>query len=68
MSEAIIREGLPTGVGYLTDRLHVPFVGDLAEVVTTYLISLAYEDKAGDEIVAEEEAALEEALSEAAAK
>ena len=68
MSETIIREGLPTGVSYIADKLPVPFVGKLAKAVTTYLIALAYEDKPGDEITAEEEAVLEEALSEAVAK
>lgn len=66
MSEVLIREGLPTGVGFLVSILpinKIPHAESLAKEATIYLISKAYGDEPGNEIEAEEEALLE-AVSE----
>ena len=56
MSEVIIREGLPTGVGFITDLLPTgPISGDIAREAAYYLISVAYGDDSGEEIEEEEE-------------
>ena len=63
MSEVIIREGLPTGVGFITDILPTgPISGDIAKEATYYLLAIAYEDDSGEEIEIQEEALLEEAI------
>ena len=62
MSEVLIREGLPTGVGFLVSILpinKIPHAESLAKEATIYLISKAYGDEPGNEIEAEEEALLE---------
>ena len=60
MSEVLIRNGLPTGVGYLVSLLPiaVPNADKMAKQATYYLISKAYGDGPGEEIEAEEEAML----------
>ena len=64
MSEVLIKEGLPTGVGFIISIL--PFnTGNadwFAKQATYYLISLAYNDKPGDEIESEEESVFEDVL------
>jgi hypothetical protein len=63
MSEVLIREGLPTGVGFLVSILpinKIPHAESLAKEATIYLISKAYGDEPGNEIEAEEEALLED--------
>ena len=62
MSEMLIREGLPTGVGFIVAMLPIkaPYAESLAKDATYYLISVAYGDKSGEEIEAEEEALLAE--------
>ena len=42
MSRIIIRDGLPTGVGYLAGRLPIPGAGYIAKEVTELLIQAAY--------------------------
>ena len=57
MSEVLIREGLPAGVGYLVSVLpigKIPQAESMAKEATYYLISKAYGDKSGEEIEAEE--------------
>ena len=68
MSEVLIREGLPAGVGLLVSVLpigQIPYAEVMAKEATYYLIAKAYGDKPGDEIEAEEEYLLEEAETEA---
>ena len=62
MSEILIREGLPSGVGFVVALLpiHVPHADTLAKEATYYLISVAYGDESGKEIEAEEELLLAE--------
>ena len=64
MSEVLIKEGLPTGVGFIISAL--PFVpggtGWYAKQAAYYLIALAYGDKPGDEIEVEEESMFERVL------
>ncbi len=62
MSEVLIREGLPTGVGFLITLLpiNIPHADSMAKEVTYYLISLAYGDNSGAEIEKEEETLLEQ--------
>ena len=61
MSEVIIREGLPTGIGFITDLLPTgPINGDISKEVTYYLISVAYGDDSGEVIEEDEEMLLEE--------
>ena len=63
MSEVLIREGLPTGVGFLVSILpinKIPHAESLAKEATICLISKAYGDEPGNEIEAEEEALLED--------
>ena len=43
MSEIIIREGVPCGVGFLADKLPLPGLGHLAKQATFYLIAKAYD-------------------------
>ena len=65
LSEVLIREGLPAGVGFLVSLLPVskiPNAESMAKKVTYYLIAKAYEDKSGDEIQAEEDALIEETI------
>ena len=66
MSEVIIKEGLPSGVGFIVKLLpiKVPNADKMAKEATYYLISVAYGDKSGEEIEAEEDALLEEVLEE----
>ena len=67
MSEVLIREGLPTGVGFLVSILpinKIPHAESMAKEATYYLISKAYGDEPGDEIEAEEESLLEEAITD----
>lgn len=63
MSEVLIKEGLPTGVGFIVSLL--PFSAGhadwIAKQATYYLIALAYGDKPGDEIESEEDRLLEKA-------
>ena len=61
MSEVLIREGLPTGVGFIAALLPIkaPHAESLARDATYYLISIAYGDKSGEEIEAEEELLLD---------
>lgn len=56
MSEIIIREGLPTGVGFVVSvlPLKIPHADSLAKDATVYLIAIAYGDKDGEKIEAEE--------------
>ena len=63
MSEVLIREGLPTGVGFIVSRLPimVPHADKLARDATLYLISVAYGDKSGEEIEKEEDMVMEDA-------
>lgn len=63
MSEVIIKEGLPTGVGFIVKLLplEIPHADFIAKQATAYLISKAYGDKNGAEIEAEEKQLLEEA-------
>lgn len=42
MSEMIIRKGLPTGVGFIADRLPIPGAGSVAKEVTALIITAAY--------------------------
>ena len=67
MSEVIIKEGLPSGVGFIVKLLplKIPHADFFAKEATAYLISKAYGDKSGDEIEAEEEQLMEEELEEA---
>ena len=62
ISEVLIKEGLPTGVGFIISIL--PFSTGhadwIAKQATYYLIALAYNDKPGVEIESEEEQLLEE--------
>lgn len=62
MSEVLIRNGLPAGVGFVVELLPIPVpnAGSMAKEATYYLISKAYGDEPGDKIEAEEEALLEE--------
>lgn len=62
MSEILIREGLPAGVAFLVRLLpiNIPYAETMAKEIAYYLISLAYEDKPGDEIESEEETILKE--------
>lgn len=66
MSEVLIREGLPSGVGFMISLLPIggPHTELLAKEATMYLISVAYGDKSGDEIEAEEELMMEELMDE----
>ncbi|MBQ8305359.1 MAG: hypothetical protein IJX90_03980 [Blautia sp.] len=57
MSEVLIREGLPTGVGFVVNRLF-PEASGMAKDAVYYFIAVAYGDKSGDEIQQEEEALL----------
>ena len=56
MSDVIIREGLPLGVGIAVRMLpfYLPHADEIAKEAVTYLISLAFEDRPGEEIEAEE--------------
>ena len=56
MSDMIIKEGLPTGVGFVVGLFDgsLPISKEVAKQVTYYLISKAYEDKDGAEIESEE--------------
>ena len=64
MSEMLIKEGLPAGVGFIVKLLVGNMstesagkqIGNIAKEVTYYLISQAYGDKSGEEIESEEEA------------
>ena len=64
MSEVLIKEGLPTGVGFIISIL--PFSTGhadwFAKQATYYLISLAYNDRPGDEIESEEKRLFENVL------
>ena len=65
MSEVIIKEGLPTGVGFIvavTPLKKIPHADFIAKEATAYLIAKAYGDKSGDEIEAEEELLMEETI------
>ena len=68
MSEVLIKEGLPTGVGFVVSLLpiKIPHADSIAKEATYYLISIAYGDKSGEEIEAEEEMLLDEVLEEEA--
>lgn len=51
MSEVLIRNGLPTGVGLIVSLLpiHLPNADSLAKEATYYLISKAYGDESGED-------------------
>lgn len=57
MSVVIIRNGLPTGVGFVADRLPIPGAGDLARTVTKLLIEAAYGNGQEDVLTEENEEA-----------
>ena len=62
LSEVLIREGLPAGVGFVVSLLpisKIPHAESMAKKATYYLIAKAYGDKPGDEIEAEEELLIE---------
>lgn len=59
MSEIIIKEGLPTGVGYVASKLPVPGAGNLAKEATAFLVKVAFGE--GEEEVLYEDT---ESLSE----
>ena len=59
MSEMIMKEGLPTGVGFIINMVignKIPHSADIAKEVTYFLVSKAFGDKSGEEIESEEEA------------
>ena len=68
MSEVLIREGVPAGVGFIVSLLpisKIPHAESMAKEATYYLISVAYGDKSGDEIKGEEESLLNEVIETA---
>ena len=53
MSEVIIKDGLPVGVGYIADLLPIPGAGYIAKKVVTFLVQAAY-GKGEEEVLYED--------------